>query len=293
MVVISHEIYDDQESVSFTHATTNWDGSLPRKVEQRFLTLISNAVFFIGTAGGRGNKPHQRAGKNLAGGDWREMLLAHLPILPDQNLQLSERLITTDLELEILITIQELRSRLALANSLSASFAKYPADLRHKGGVHIEVLGELWHGLCETLISAIEGLTAAQAGALATPSSTRNTAFIALLQGCSAGETPCIMSDGSVEIPGIAERRRRVRRIVNIPASPILGPISADATVINISPGGCCLQSDEILSEGETITLQLQSERKLTGVVMWSQENQCGIQFTVSLEQKDPLLPQI
>ena len=287
------EIFDDQEALSFVRAPSpNWSEAPPPGLDRRILALVARTVVSMGIRVAAVTSIINGLNDSPVGNDWNAMLLAHLPILPDQNLQLIERLIASDLELEVLIAVQELRTRLALANSLSLSFAKFPADIRHKGGVHIEVLAGLWTDLCETIIRAVEGMHAAQGAREMTAITAREAGFVALLKACADGGSPCVMTDGSIEIPGMAERRDHVRWVVELPATLLLGPVNADAILLNISRGGCCLTTDEPLNDGEIIAFQFESGRKLSGKIMWTQEDRYGVKFSVPLEWADALLPQ-
>ena len=110
------------------------------------------------------------------------------------------------------------------------------------------------------------------------------------LKACMNGGAPCLMNDGSVEVPGLAERRRETRWTVNWRAVLLLGPDESEAIVRDISRSGIGLKTGIALSRGESITFCLSSTRVLRGAVMWVDRDLYGIRLNIPLEADDDII---
>jgi hypothetical protein len=225
-----------------------------------------------------------------ADSNWQDILVAHLPISTGGSVALVGQLVCSDVPTDILVDLQDVQSRLHTANALTLSFCRFPAEQRYKGGVHIEVLVGAWRDLCEATVAVIGALPSlsSNGGQLLSTKHINNTRN--LLSSCANGGSPCVTEDGSLEIPGIAERRRDPRWLVEWPIALLLGPTNEPALLINISAGGCCIITTEQLRNGEILRFLTDSGRELCGKVAWSQARYHGIKFSQSLDIADPLL---
>ena len=99
-----------------------------------------------------------------------------------------------------------------------------------------------------------------------------------------------MLLDGSVEIPGWAERRRHSRWSVDWPAVLHLGPSDVHAQLVNISLSGLYLTTVEQLRQFETVSVNIGSGRCLTAQVIWCQGQTYGMKFSTVLLATDPVI---
>jgi hypothetical protein len=80
------------------------------------------------------------------------------------------------------------------------------------------------------------------------------------------------------------ESRRAPREAVDC-QSQIWGSTLAPspALLVNISPHGCMVRSDQIVPIGESLTVDVPGVGNLRGVVMWSLGARIGIEFEIGL----------
>ena len=219
-----------------------------------------------------------------------QSLLAFLPPEPASSRSLADQLVQSGVSTALLAHVQEFHARLGTARAMSISFCKFPADVRHKGGVHVEVLSGVWAAVCKCTATLIDALLAAIEGNAQSPSITHPARAIALLSICAKGGSPCVLDDGSVEIPGWAERRIHARWPVDWPAVLHLGPSDAPAQLINISLTGLCLTTREPLRPFETVTVDIGPGRLIASQVIWSKGTTYGMRFANALDPTDPIV---
>lgn len=58
------------------------------------------------------------------------------------------------------------------------------------------------------------------------------------------------------------------------------------ALIINISPSGCMLRCDQMVSIGESLSLDVPSIGTLRGMVIWTVGARIGVEFDVAMPQK-------
>ena len=264
--------------------------SLSHLQEQRIVTLLAHDTLSIGLRIAAVTSVINRLERDPADFSWQDILVAHLPISTSGSVALAGQLVCSDVNTDILVELQDVQSRLHTANALTLSFCRFPAEQRYKGGVHIEVLVGTWRDLCEATVAVISGLQSSPSFDRQSFSSKHATTARDLLSSCANGGSPCVMEDGSLEIPGIAERRRHQRWLVEWPISILLGPTTEEALLVNISAGGFCIITTEPLRIGEVLRFLTHSGRELGGQVAWSKARYHGIKFSQPLDSADPLL---
>ena len=286
------ECLDDQESWNFTRRlkSDTTEGSLTTRQEQRMLALVLSDVLALGLRISAITSIVNRLEEDSAAASWQDMILAHLPAGPFRSAVMINRLVDSQLQTDLLIETQEFHTRLATANAMTLAFCKYPADLRHKGGVHIEVLVGAWRDLCECVILLLTALQSVTTGENRALSAKHLPSTVALLSSCANGGAPCVMADLTVEIPGLAERRRHPRWIVELPITLLLGDSEAEALLVNISLSGCCILTKEVFNDFEMISFETQSGRLLRGQIVWSKDQTYGIRLAEPLLANDPLI---
>ena len=256
--------------------------------ERRLVTLLLSELQSLALPIGAATSVVNRLEENISGIS-QDALVAYLPPEPCTSTELAGSLVETNFDTHILSDLQDFHARLATARSMTLRFDKYPAELRHKGGVHIEVLAGIWRDLCEQmteLICALQSVTPNDKSS----HSLQRAGTLKLLSACANGGTPCVMSDGSIEVPGLAERRRQQRWMVDWPVTLALGTMDVEATIVNISLGGFCLRTSETLQCSEGICVELQVDRRLSGQVVWSKGQTYGIQLATPLTAEDPII---
>lgn len=257
--------------------------------ERRLATLLLSELQSLALLLCAATSVVNRLEENISGVS-QDALVAYLPPEPCTSIELAGRLVETNLDTHILSDLQEFHARLATARSMTLRFDKYPAELRHKGGVHIEALAGIWRDLCEQMTELMRALQSVTPNDQSSSYSLHWTRTLRLLSVCANGGSPCVMPDGSVEVPGLVERRRQKRWMVDWPVMLALGPMDVEATIVNISVGGFCLRTSETLRCSEWIYVELQVDRRLSGQVAWSKGQTYGIQFATPLAAEDPII---
>ena len=292
MNLSEHDFFDEQETVDFRSMTTEKSrvAILTSQQESRILALLTHDVLSTGSRVASVTSVINRLERDATEYCWEDILLVHLPINNSSAAALARQLICSDIPTDVLVQVQDLSIRLTAANALTLSFCRFPADQRHKGGVHIEVLIGAWRDLSEAAFSLIGLLKSSKYMDQQYVSTSSLVDTQNMLSSCANGGSPCVMDDFSLEIPGIAERRHHPRWLVDWPITILLGPSEKQATLVNISAGGCCVCTTETLRIGERLSLLTESGRGLSGKVVWTKARYYGLQFSHPLETTDPLL---
>jgi PilZ domain len=104
------------------------------------------------------------------------------------------------------------------------------------------------------------------------------------------GNAPCIDADGLLSVDGWAERRKRPRTELHLPAKIRAGVVSYPATIENVSSGGIGLLVPAQLAPGTPVDISLPDRRNLHGLVRWSRDDRIGIALKTPLAPSDPLM---
>ncbi len=257
--------------------------------EHRLLLLLLNEVQNLAPLMIAASSVANRLLQGSSGGLSEQSLLAFLPPDPKPSRALANQLVQSGVSTELLAHVQEFHARLGTARAMTISFCQFPAEVRHKGGVHVEVLSGVWGALCKHTSILIDALLAVVEPNAHSSSMTHLARAVALLSTCAKGGSPCVQDDGSVEIPGWAERREHTRWLVDWPAILHLGPSDASAQLVNISLTGLCLTTREPLRTLETISVDIGPGRCLAAQVMWSIGETYGMRFSEPLDPMDPI----
>ena len=249
--------FSDDELMSLSAAPLHpsWDAVSAIRSEVRILKLLLAEVTILGRHISSVTSIVNAMEADGATRHLHDALLTYRPADPIVSTALAAKLLDTNVAIDVLEQLQEFHARLTLALTMTVAFCRNPRDMRHKGGVHIEVLAGAWRDLSRHAASLLEALRVA-AGEGETPDALRDRSDIAIiLSKCANGGSPCVKLDGSIEVPGMAERRKETRWPVDWGATVLLGPSDVEATVLNISHSGICLRLDEgEVTIGQTIS---------------------------------------
>ena len=258
---------DELISFSLVPLQHDWDAVSVSRSEVRIVKLLLTEVTVLGRQISAVTSIVNAMEADRATRHLHDALLTYRPADPIVSTALAAKLLETNVSIDVLERLQEFHARLTLALSMTVAFCRNPSDMRarHKGGVHIEVLAGAWRDLSSHTSSLLASLRVA-AGQCETPDALRDRSDIALiLSRCANGRSPCLTQDGSVEVPGMAERRKEARWSVDWCVTVLLGPSDVEATVLNISRSGISLRMDEATAVlGETICMKLRGGRGRT-----------------------------
>lgn len=191
---------------------------------------------------------------------------------------------------EVLTTQQMLNSRLMLAKHLSVAYAAESANTT-SGGVQRDTFADAWQRTCGAAIAAAQALRQAIIEASAGRVQPRTGRICEQLKAAQRGEHPCVLSDGSVIVPGWAERRRVKRNQLDIAAIIQVNNSTLMCQIYDLSTGGLGFSGINDLKRGDPATVELPNGRWLTGKVSWCSGTRAGMKFDTALAHDDPLLP--
>ncbi len=199
------------------------------------------------------------------------------------------KLAVADLPPELFAQIQHFHVRLGHARKSALAFCEGSNEPPLKGGVHLDVLAAAWRDLSASTLEILALL------ARSTPLEGPSRWAVAALPRCqeklasaASGGWPCIMTDGSVEVPGIAERRQHVRYPVSWSAGMLRGGDMLTIRIEDVSLGGLGVSSRANVSIDEPVIIDLMG-RMLSGHVSWSATHRFGVRLAVPLSEADPL----
>lgn len=192
------------------------------------------------------------------------------------------------LQPELIGQIQHFHVRLAFARkATAANLQAHPGTTGAGYGIPTEVLADIWRELCQAAIDILDKAVAR--GVDLDQQSIRLPRLRTILARAAAGETPCIMADGTLEIPGIAERRQQPRYAVSWQAW-----LQADGdwqaiTLFDISRGGIGAEGYIGLTVGQRVSLVV-GDHTLQGQIAWASANRFAVRFNAPLAHDDKLL---
>ena len=216
-------------------------------------------------------------------------LSPNLPMEPAVYQAVLPKLAVAELAPELFAEIQHFHVRLGYSRKSALAFCEGSNEPPMKGGVHLDVLAAAWRDLCASTLEILDLLA-------------RNTALdglsgwaVAALPRCqemlasaARGGCPCIMTDGSVEVPGIAERRQHVRHLVSWSAGMLRGGDMLTSRIEDVSIGGLGVTSRAEVAIDEPVIIDLMG-RMLSGHVSWTAPQRFGVRLAVPLSETDPL----
>lgn len=184
--------------------------------------------------------------------------------------------------------VQHFHARLAFARKATlAGLASSTAGARPSSGLQTPVLADVWRELC---LAAIDVIDEAGRGGLDLGRTGRNAPRLrTILSHAGAGQQPCIMADGSIEIPGIAEKRQQPRYAVAWQAWLSTGGEWMPVTLFDISRGGIGASCELGMVPGQELVLLL-DDRQMPGRVAWAVGGRFAVQLDTLLADDDPLM---
>ncbi len=184
--------------------------------------------------------------------------------------------------------IQHFHVRLAFARkATTASLQRSSSDAATDFGIPNDVLADIWRELCQAAADILD--KARISGVAFDPQSTRLPRLLDILARATAGETPCIMTDGSLEIPGIAERRLQPRYAVAWQAWLQADGDWQPITLFDISRGGVGAEGAIKADSGQRVSLVI-GEHNLQGHIAWASAQRFAVQLDAPLAHDDKLL---
>ena len=281
------------ELISFEASSlpNDWNALSATRIEVRIATLLLIEVTVLGRHISAVTSIVNAMEADGATRHLHDALLTYRPADPLVSTALAAKLLETNVAFDVLERLHEFHARLTLSLGMTVAFCRNPSDIHHNGGVHLEVLAGVWRDLSSHTSCLLASLRVA-AGQCETPDASQDCSEIAvILSTCAKGGSPCLTRDGSIEVPGMAERRKETRWPVAWCAMVLLGPSDVEATVLNISRSGICLRMDEgDVAIGETLCMALAGGRRLVGTVIWCRGELYGFRLSVPLLDGDPII---
>ena len=156
--------------------------------------------------------------------------------------------------------------------------------------MHQYALARAWRPVCKRAAEAIEALSGEVGDRVPELYTLSTGVLVRLLKSAGIGESPCVDVDGKPFLPPLPQRRRSDRRTLGQTAYVVSEGRLVRGFVRDVSQGGLGLDQISKLKEGGTVTIELETGRRFSGSVAWSQGNRAGIRFSVPLTPNDPLL---
>ena len=161
---------------------------------------------------------------------------------------------------------------------MSKTFAQQPTP-RGNGGVHIDVLTEMWRDLCRHASALMSDLRQCTRAGHDQARAAHGRAAEHLLKSASSGQWPCVSRDGDVEVPSWAERRRHERWTVEWSAQLLGDGQHFPIEVFDVSQGGFGVKCTSAHAPGAHVSILLPTGACYDGAVAWV----AGSAFGVSL----------
>jgi hypothetical protein len=114
-------------------------------------------------------------------------------------------------------------------------------------------------------------------------------ALIAFLGEAAKGDTRRVGRAGEIELPRLRQRRSSPRAAVRHACALLLPEGRVAAEIEDVSRNGLGLRCQERLRVGQEVVVELESGRKLTGVVARANGEQAGLKLSGPLPSNDPL----
>jgi hypothetical protein len=184
---------------------------------------------------------------------------------------------------------QDLKVRIAIARELTLRHCANVETAGPRDPVAIDQLAGLWGIICERALGLIQdvggalpyeaGQTGSNApGAIATER---------LLAAAALGASPCVTSDGAIEIPGWIERRAERRHRLRLDCELSIPGRAWQLRTIDISRQGAGLVGSPPLQPGMRARLVIGRWPKIDGVIVWRTAERLGFRFDAPLSIAD------
>ena len=111
-----------------------------------------------------------------------------------------------------------------------------------------------------------------------------------LLRAIAEGRWPCVNETGGIERINLPQRRRVPRYELHEKCRVISAGGAFEGVTVDISAGGLGIRTAHTFAMRQDVKVQLESGRRLHGVVAWIKAGRIGIQFLHELVPTDPLL---
>lgn len=219
-----------------------------------------------------------------------DALPPNIPTEPVVYHAVLNRLACADLPPALFAEIQHFHVRLGHAQKAALAYCAGTEAPPLKGGVHLDVLAAAWWDLSAAAVKLLDFL--APAAAAPGPSPWAVGAYPRcqeLLASAAGGGWPRVMSDGSVEMPGIAERRRYVRYPVSWSAGMLRRGDMLAIRIEDVSIRGLGVSSGAAVAINEQVIVELMGQM-LSGYVSWRAARRFGINLAVPLRDTDPIV---
>jgi len=218
-------------------------------------------------------------------------LKPYVPREPALISVLRNGLLETDLDEDSLAVVGDFFDDLAPAR---IALDQYFADANHIGeergsALHLLSLSNSWRRACEDALVATRQMHG-YLGRLPAQYTSNSNVIQGLLQDAVLGGSPCLDSEGHINLPDLPQRRRTARRTICQPCTITHNRMTSQAFVRDVSPGGFGLERVPQLVPKSLVLIELPSGRRFTGVVVWCNGSAAGVRFSRTLLPNDPLL---
>lgn len=175
------------------------------------------------------------------------------------------------------------------------AFEDFAREIYALGGeraaiVHQRSLADIWRNACRRAVLALNELETELAPHLSGLYLQNNQVLLGLLKSAAQGFKPCLDQNGELSLPPLPQQRRWPRLSVLQNCQVTIGGERFDAFVRDVSTGGMGLERTPPVFKGTSLSVEMQTGRKLSGVVVWSREAQAGLKFYRPLLPSDPLI---
>jgi hypothetical protein len=269
------------------------EAAVAAATERRIVTAVLSEIeaisIFVSVSSSIANAAQQPMGVTVH----REALISYLP--PDSALATNAvpSLLGCTTDGEAIAMLQIFQMRLALAKRMSVAFVAESSAANGARTVLADTLADAWQRTCSSALNAINALRRML------PEGPRDRALAGvgrvtdLLKAAQRGEHPCVEVDGTVVVPGWAERRRAKRARMALSCAVRVGDRILSASIHDISMGGMGLTGITDVERGSIMDVELPSGRRLSGTVAWTSlgEAKVGVKFASPLSSDDPILP--
>lgn len=156
--------------------------------------------------------------------------------------------------------------------------------------LHRYSLARRWRLVCQSAANAVQALAEETEDRLPDLYNLSAGILHRLLEAAAVGQSPCITADGKPYLPPLPQRRRGARRSLQMPATLQHAGLTDKIFVRDVSQGGLGLEQVQRVSEGDAVTIVLETGRSFTGVIVWRKGSRAGIRLASPLSPNDPML---
>jgi PilZ domain len=149
---------------------------------------------------------------------------------------------------------------------------------------------EAWQAASYVALKAVNALEPETRWRLSGLYSENSFVLTRVLRSAAVGETPCVDEMDCVTLPALPQQRRVPRFALRQDCTISHHGKTYKAFAKDVSAGGIGLAGAPAFQLKAEVEIQLRSGRRLSGYVVWCDENRLGVQFAEDLLPRDPLI---